>query len=581
MKCISCQNEIQDGIINCPYCGTIQTVNNGVNVAPVSGAQPIQPVQGAVPVQPVQTVQPVQPGVAVPPVPPVQPVQPVTPQPVAQQVNTGTQPQALGTVSQRDAIAQGIQSGNLINGMYTADEVIDSKEHQNFVMEEKKDKKKKIILTSVFLIIVIGLIIGGFLFYKSQYKTSNKRIKAFFDVVKTEVNGVIKNDTTQKNNGDYKLNIKIDENEKQYGLVAEGKFAYDLSRLVDITANISSIKYGEELIEKDPISLELYLNDSKVYFNFQNFLDKYIYTDFDNLTEYKHNIAQNDVLYNLISSSFIQSLSDSFINTTSNQKMGKSSISGSTANIVSINMNSEQRKNFMKRFFERLEENPTFTEQVGKITGKDAKGIRDELDMILKNMKFDSDKTILIELHTALFKSKFIGLKVVVTGTNLNDSYIIKPIANGYSIKETKNSNQVLDIRYIKTKGATSTTRTTTRAISGTVYDGKVAKNIDISLEISSNVVVDIKDVKVKDSVKFTNLTEEDFNNFELRLDKYPKLKTIFAPTIETYKTFVLSSKTGECNGVDTNCTSDPMLNEGPTENTPEGEQIPQDTPTE
>ena len=196
-------------------------------------------------------------------------------------------------------------------------------------------------------------------------------------------------------------------------------------------------------------------------------------------------------------------------------------------------------------------------------------------------MKFDSDKTILIELHTALFKSKFIGLKVVVTGTNLNDSYIIKPIANGYSIKETKNSNQVLDIRYIKTKGATSTTRTTTRAISGTVYDGKVAKNIDISLEISSNVVVDIKDVKVKDSVKFTNLTEEDFNNFELRLDKYPKLKTIFAPTIETYKTIVLSSKTGECNGVDTNCTSDPMLNEGPTENTPEGEQTPQDTPTE
>ena len=32
MKCISCQNEIQDGSINCPLCGAIQQVNNGVTL---------------------------------------------------------------------------------------------------------------------------------------------------------------------------------------------------------------------------------------------------------------------------------------------------------------------------------------------------------------------------------------------------------------------------------------------------------------------------------------------------------------------------------------------------------------------
>ena len=126
MKCISCQNEIQDGLLTCPVCGTIQSVNNGVAIPPAPGVQPVQPV----------------PGVAVPPPPGVQPVPgvPAAPQPAVQPVQqpVGAQPQALGTVSQRDAIAQGIQSGNLVNGMYTADEVINSKEHQNFVNEEKK-----------------------------------------------------------------------------------------------------------------------------------------------------------------------------------------------------------------------------------------------------------------------------------------------------------------------------------------------------------------------------------------------------------------------------------------------------------
>ena len=559
MKCISCQNEIQDGLLTCPVCGAIQNINNGVAVQPV---QPVQPV--AVPPQP---------GVPVPPVQPVAqvavPQQPV--QPTAQSV--GPAPQALGTVSQRDAIVQGIQSGNLVNGMYTADEIVNSKEHQNFVQEEKKGKKKKIIISCVILVILIGLAVGGFIFYKQQYETADKRITAFFDVVNKEISSEIKNDTFVKNNGDYKIDLSIVENDKQYETNIDGKFSYNLGQLIDLTANINKLKYGEDLIDKDPLNIELYLNDSKAYLNFQNLYEKYIYVDFDSLNEYKNNISQNDIAYTVIFKELIKDMGKSVVQSQSTQKIEKSSISGKNANIVKMQLNSENRKNIIKRYFEILEEDPVFLEQYKKLTGKDDKAIRDDFDLKLKSIEFDPSLTVNIELHTGIFKSEFIGLKVALTKGDTTEVYTIKPITGGYSIKSTKNKDQVLDLKYTKTKGMTSTTRTTTHNLSGSIYDGKVARNINGTIEINENVVVDVQEVKVKDSIKLTNMTEEDFNTIYTNLDKYSKLKSLVVPTIEQYQQLTPQDNCSP----DMNCISSDdvtVVEEPTTTNIPEDEPI-------
>lgn len=529
MKCISCQNEIQDGLLTCPVCGTIQNLNNGVAVQPAQTVQPVQPVQ---PVQ--QVAVPPQPGVPVPPVQPQMPQAPAQPQVQAQPV--GPAPQALGTVSQRDAIVQGIQSGNLINGMYTADEVVNSKEHQNFVQEEKKGKKKKIIISCVILTVLIGLIIGGFVFYRQQFETADKRIEVFFDVVNKEISSEIKNDTFVKNNGDYKVDLTVVENDKQYGTTIDGKFSYNLGQLIDLTANVTKLKYGDDLIDKDPMNFELYLNDSKAYFNFQNLYEKYIYVDFDSLTEIKHNISQNDIVYTVLFKQLVKDMGKAVVQSQSTQKIEKSSINGKNANVVKLQLNSDNRKNVIKRYFEILEEDQAFLEQYRKLTGKDDKAIRDDLELKLKEMAFDSELTVNVELHTGIFKSEFIGLKVALVKGDTTEVYTIKPITGGYSIKSTKNKNQMLDLKYTKTKGMTSTTRTTTHNISGSIYDGKVARNINGTLEINENVVVDVQEVKVKDSIKLTNMTEEDYNTILTNLDKYSKLKSLIAPTIDQYR---------------------------------------------
>ena len=218
---------------------------------------------------------------------------------------------------------------------------------------------------------------------------------------------------------------------------------------------------------------------------------------------------------------------------------------------------------------EFTEEDKIFIEQFKKLVGKDEKGIRDDLDTIFKKMEFDPELTVSIELHTGIMDSSFVGLKISMIGKSDNTTYVIKPISGGYSFKATKNKDQIFDLKYTKSKGATSTTRTTTHKLSGTVYNGKTAKNINSTLEIIENVVVDVREVKVKDSIKVANMGVEDINTIITNLDKYPKLKALLTPYIDQYTSSLIPST--ECDPESTDCISvegeeTPVDNIEPTE---------------
>ena len=529
MKCISCQNEIQDGTINCPYCGSIQ--NNNYAAQPV---QPVQPVQqpAAVPQQPVQQVQ-------VPPQPVAVPQQPVAvpQQPVAvpqQPVDPNSQVQALGTVSQRDAIVQGIQSGTLVNGTYTAGEIIGSKEHQNFVNEEKKQNKKKLITTAIIVGILIVIIIAGYIFYNKQYHTAGERITTVFDGLATKVAGAFKNDKLQMNSGEYKLNVQIDRSNKKYGLETSGKFAYDLTKSIDVTTNISKINYGEELLDGKELNLELYYNDSKLYFNPQNFLDKYIYVDYSSLNKYRQQISQNNILYTTMIKSLVKDMGVTLSTISSKQEIATSSITGKKANIVRLNIAPESRKSILSRYAETLAGDQNFMMQLKALTGKDEKELTSDISDWTASLNPDNNDTYVIEFHTGIWKSEFYGMKIISTGSK-NRTVTIKVLSNGYVIRCMEDNNQVLDLTYTKQKGATSTSFNTTYSVSGSVFYDNVASNIDIKFELSEYVKVEVPEIKVKDSVNLINVTEEDVNTIITKFDQYPKLKTLVTDPIQKY----------------------------------------------
>ena len=530
MKCISCQNEIQDGSINCPLCGAIQQINNGVTLPGAQPVQAVQPVQ-----QPVAPVQPVaQPtGVPVPPAVPQQPVAvPVQPQAPVDPTN---QPQALGTVSQREAIVQGIQQGTLINGQLSAAEVIGGKEHQNFINEEKKENKKKLITTAIIVGVLIALIIGGYVFYNVQYHSSKKRIALIFDGLATNASKQFNNSKVQTNSGEYKLDVQIDRSNKKYGITTEGKFAYDLTKSIDLTTNISSINYGEELLDNKQLNLELYINDSKLYFNPQNFLDKYIYTDFEGFNTYRSNISQNNIAYNLLVKNLIKDLGTTLSTTQSKQEIATSTISGKKANIIKITLTSENRKSVMKRYMDTLASDHAFVEQYKALTGKDEKTIETDFADYVNKITYNPNETYVIEFHTGIFNKEFIGAKLAITSDNSNVTYTVKTVSNGYKFKCINNNNQVFDLTYTKTKGMTSTSDNTNYSVNGTVFYDNAASNIDIKFNLVENKRVEVPEVKVKDSVNIINLTEDDMNNIISKADQYPKLKTLIITPLEGY----------------------------------------------
>lgn len=549
MKCISCQNEIPDGSINCPTCGTIQQVNNGVAV------QPVQPVQPVAPAQPI----PQAPGVPVQPTVPQQPgavpQQPVAvPQPQAP-VDPNSQVQALGTVSQRDAIAQGIQQGTLVNGSLTAAEVIGGKEHQNFINEEKKQNKKKLIITAIVVGILIALIIGGYIFYQKQYHSAKDRIEKIFTELGNTVSGEIKNMKVQENSGEYKLDVQIDRSNKKYGIVTEGKFAYNLTKSFDITSNISSINYGEELLDGKPINLELYINDSKAYINPQNFLDKYVYTEFEDFNKYKSNISQNNIAYNTIVKEAIKNIGVTLKGSTSQQEIATSSLTNKKANIIKYTFNSENRKSVLKRYFDSLASNASFMMQYEALTGNDENRIISDFNDYVNDIKYDPNLTYTIEFHSGIFKSEFYGMKITITGNDSTRIITIKTVSNGYKIKCVENGNQLLDLTYTKKKGKTSVANNTYYSISGSVFYDNQASNIEIKFDLTENMRVEVPDVKVKDSINIKNVTEDDINTIISKFDQYPKLKSLVITPIQEYSQSLVEQPIDNCSP-DMNCIS-------------------------
>jgi len=535
MKCISCQNEIQDGSINCPICGTIQ--NNNYASQPV---QPVQPGVAQAPVQPVQQpgvaqvpVQPVQqPGVPVQQQPVQQPGIPVQQQPVQQPGTPNSQPQALGTVSQRAAIAQGIQSGNLVNGMYTAGEIIGSKEHQNFINEEKKENKKKLITTAIIVGILIVIIVSGFIFYRMQYHSADERITKIFDGLSTTISSSVKNNKVQTNSGEYTLSVKVDRSDKKYGIETSGKYAYDLTKSIDVTTNISQINFGEELLDSKELNLEVYLNESKVYLNLQNFLEKYIYTEFAGFNKIKSQISQNNISYILLVKNPIKDISKALKTISKKQEIGTSSITGKKANIIKIDLDAETRKILAKRYVEGLIEDQAFIEQLSLLTGEDETAINSDLHDLINKFENSGDSTYTVEFHTGIFNKDFYGIKIVKKGSE-NSNITIKMTSNGYKVRMIKDNNQLFDITYSKSKGTSSTSDTTKHSISGSVFYDNVASNIDVQFDVVEFKKVEVPDIKVKDSVNVKNLTTEDISTIISKLDQYPKLKSLLTPSLE------------------------------------------------
>ncbi len=405
-----------------------------------------------------------------------------------------------------------VQVTNAINPEFIAPNGEAVKLGSTLSSEDKKKKNKKNLIIILVIVIVFAIVgVLGFLYYSSQYKSADKRISAVISAL-TMGTKSITNDRIEKSSGAYDIDFSISSTDTNLAAKLNGNYAIDLcSKAIDYTFNLTSLNFGEELID-NPINLEVYLNESRMYVLFQNYYENYIYDEIEGLSTIFDVNEQNNVDYISMINALKSALSNGFKSMHSTQTVSDITIHGESkkSNIVRINFNESNRKIFFRQFFKSLANNKKFVSEAAKFVEMSD----DEFKKQLEEIDYDSmaanmgDATI--EICTAMFGEKLDGIRV---RSKVDEEFAITeifPTASGYGLSYKVGSQNVLDLTYENTKKKTSTTRENNTKIGAVVYADGQAYNINLILSEVQDVNPKDAKVNVKNSINKKYLTEEE-----------------------------------------------------------------------
>lgn len=409
-------------------------------------------------------------------------------------------------------VLQNQQVSNAINPEFIAPSGESVKLGNTLSNEDVKKKNKRNLIIIIAVVLVLAIIGGvAYFYYSSQYKSSDRRINAIVSAL-TMGTKSITNDKIEKTSGTYDVDFSISSADQNLAAKVNGTYAVDLSgKAIDYTINLSSLNLGEELID-NPVNLEIYLNESRMYVLFQNYYENYIYDEIEGLRTLFDTNEQNNVDYvsmiNALKTAFASGLKG--MNNT--QTVGNVNIhnSGSKkANIIKIRFNENNRKIFFKRMFQSLANNKKFISEASKFADMSEEEFKKSLEDVDYEKTAAGMKDVNIEICTAMFGEELIGIRI----SSESDLMEFYPTANGYGVSYKEGSQNIFDITYESTKKNTSTTREKTFKIGAVIYNEGQAYNVNFSMSDIQDVNPKEAKVNVKNSINKKYLTEEDKQN--------------------------------------------------------------------
>lgn len=588
MKCLSCNNEIPDSSVVCPFCSRkvepasqpipIYNVSN-TSVLPTTPSTPVLPqdqhleatlnmnaVSDASVSQVVtqagmnQIATPSATGQALPtnqtsPIP-----APVNQMPVNS--NLGNQSAINPTPTSSNIVSPSqVNSVNVQNSVNTqmvnnngtsvsstvplqneinpefitpSGESVDSVKLGNTLPLKKKKSKVKMIIIIVLIILILG---GGGAFgyfYYTQYKTSEKRIDAIVNALSSPIRR-LKNETIDKNSGNYTVNLNVSYGDKQIDSKFKGTFATDLkAEALDFTLDLESLVATDEMLN-NPLNLELYYNDSRIYLLLQNFYDNYIYDEFDEYHDKFMLIKNNEINYLTMINAIKAAIGSGIKTMNKTQKVGNVTVKGvqSKANIISIKLSDANINIFRRSFYRSLANNSKFITEYSKIYGKDEEITK---EYILKKVDEKKEYNLNgnLEFYTAMFGEQLIGIKVTNKKDTV-DTLEIAPDKTGYKISYKKGSQNIFDGSYTKTLKNTSTNRNTSYNVEFTVFANGQAYKVTIGADISEDVNPKDAKVIVKNSINRLYVPQEDVNSIMEKASQIGKLGLYLPDNLDKY----------------------------------------------
>ena len=503
MRCNSCGNEIPNGSKMCPFCNAViedgtQNFNESENLNTANNA--VNEAQNAV------------------------------------NANLNT----------TDAVNTNQDTTNAFNGdnlenteviLPIADENIEVVDNSNSsdviegatpeLPKEEPKKNKGLIIGIVAGVIALVVFLLGVFFYMSQFKSADKRITNVVNKAFSELK--FNNDNLEKTSGNMNVDGKVSVGSTSYSASFDVKYGVDmLEKLMNFNITLNNLNVGMELLD-EPLHVNTYIADSKVYALFSNFYDKYVYTNVDGMDEIFNVVEQNDIDYKVVVDGFKEAM---IAGLKSSDK--KQNLKGMN-NVIKIELTESNQKKITEAAKKSALNNDKFLTELTKLTGKDIKTLKSELENenVTDNIK---DTKGYIELVTNFFGSELIELNVKTEEIELNvkDKIVsFKLVQDSKTIGEGKIN--------LETK-KNAKTKDTTMKIEMTIYVENQAYSVDLNVKVSDDVNPSVEKKDLKNSVNIENMSQDDMLTIYDKVSKFGKLGV-----------FISQYLTGQSNVTDNN----------------------------
>lgn len=387
--------------------------------------------------------------------------------------------------------------------------------------------KKGLIIGIIAGVIALVVVLLAVFFYMSQFKSADKRITNVVNKAFSELK--FNNDNLEKASGNMSVDGKVSVGSTSYSASFDAKYGVDmLEKLINFDITLNNLNIGMELLD-EPLHVNTYIENSKVYALFSNFYDKYVYTNVDGMDEIFNVVEQNDIDYKVVVDGFKEAMIAGLKNADKKQNLKGMN------NVIKIELTASNQKKITEAAKKSALNNDKFLTELTKLTGKDIKTLKSELENenVTDNIK---DTKGYIELVTNFFGSELIELNVKTEEIELNvkDKIVsFKLVQDSKTIGEGKIN--------LETK-KNAKTKDTTMKIEMTIYVENQAYSVDLNVKVSDDVNPSVEKADLKNSVNIENMGQDDMLTIYDKVSKFGKLGV-----------FISQYLTGQSNVTDNN----------------------------
>lgn len=371
-----------------------------------------------------------------------------------------------------------------------------------------KKKKTGLIIGIIVGVIVLLIAILGVIGYFFEFRSADKRITSVVNNIFKKIN--VSTEKVEKSSGKFSIDGKISFDNQTYDAKLSANYGIDLTdKLINLDMSLDNLNIGMELLD-EPLKINSYVTDSKVYLLFSNFYDKFIYTNVDGVEKIFDAVEQNDISYQIMLDGIRDAIKESLVAANKKQsiKDGK--------NVVRIDLTKENQKLVADAARKSLLNNDSLLTEISKLTGKDIKELKASLEETETDEIEESDGYF--ELITNIMGTEFVEFSihdenVVLTVTEKD--VVLKAYDEGKLVgdfKITFDSKKASKVEEINVK------------VDATIYVEEKAYTVNLGVKVENDVNPKVEKADFKNSVSVENMSQEDLLSIYDKVSKFGKL---------------------------------------------------------